>query len=1080
MIRIKLLSLLIFIGLISSSFAQESRLMRFPDYHNNKVVFSYAGDLYIADRDGGTARKLTSHVGYEMFAKFSPDGSKIAFTGQYDGNTEVYIIPAEGGTPKRLTYTATLNRDDVSDRMGPNNMVTSWTPDGKYVVYRTRGITFNSFVGHLFKVPVEGGLSERLALATGGFNTYSEDGSKLAFNRVMREFRTWKYYKGGMADEIWLFDFNTKETKKLTDNVAQDIFPMYHNGDVYFASDRDRIMNLFVYRGETGKVEKVTNFTEYDVKFPSRGTDGIIFENAGYLYIQKYEGGEPEKLTIKIENDQVAGRDEWVDASKYINNADISPKGKRVAFSARGDIWSVPAENGITYNLTQTPGAHDRNPEWSPNGTYLAWISDMDGEDQIYMLENKDDAKPIKLTDNNTYIFGFDWSPDNKKIMWSDQNYNLNYLDVDKKKTIQIAHGDHGKYYSYNWSPDSKWVAYADSRENEMSVIVLYNLESGKKYEVTQSWYDAGSPIFSPDGKYLYFVSDRDFNPIYNEVEWNYAFKYMSSIYMLPLAKDTKNPFAPTNDMVEAEVDKGEEAKKEEAEDDNTIVIDLEDLSSRIIGLPLESGYYWNLIPVKGKIYYSTMKNGDKQSETKVFDFDKKKESKIASGIGLSLSADGKKVLVNQRGSFYVENLPSGELKPSNKVNTDEMKLMVNKKEEWKQIFTESWRQMREFFYANNMHGTDWKGMHDKYEKLLPYVNHRNDLSYLIGELIGELNVGHAYVNGGDRPNVDRIKTGLLGAQISQDKSGYFKIDNILKGENWRRDARSPFTEPGVDVKVGDYILAVDGNSTKEVDDVYQLLVGKANKVVELLVNSDASEKGASKVLVKTIDDESELYYYNWVQENIEKVNAATNGRVGYIHIPDMGPKGLTEFVKYFYPQLTKEALIIDDRGNGGGNVSPMIMERLQREVAFYSMRRNKASVEPSPTKQLVGPKVLLVNGYSASDGDLFPYRFKTHKAGKIIGMRSWGGVVGITGSLPFIDGGQLRKPEFAPFAKDGSKFIIEGHGVDPDIVIDNDPYKEFNGEDTQLNKAIEVILEELKTKGVKTPEIPAFPDKTK
>ncbi|PLX16325.1 MAG: protease [Salinivirgaceae bacterium] len=1080
MIRIILLPLLLFIGLISSSFAQETRLMRFPDYHNNKVVFTYAGDLYLADRAGGTARKLTSHVGYEMFAKFSPDGSKIAFTGQYDGNTEVYVIPAEGGTPKRLTYTATLGRDDVSDRMGPNNIVTSWTPDGKYIVYRTRGITFNSFVGHLFKVPVEGGLSERLPLATGGFNTYSEDGTKLAFNRVMREFRTWKYYKGGMADEIWLFDFNTKETKKLTDNISQDIFPMYHNGDVYFASDRDRTMNLFVYRAESGKIEKVTNFNEYDVKFPSRGTDGIIFENEGYLYIQKYEGGEPEKLNINIENDQVSGRMEWVDASKYINNAGISPKGKRVVFSARGDIWSVPAKDGITYNLTQSPGAHDRNPEWSPNGKYLAWISDMDGEDQIYMLENKDDAEPIKLTKNDTYIFGFDWSPDNKKVMWSDQNYNLNYLDIDKKKTIQIAHGDHGKYYSFNWSPDSKWVAYSDGRENEMSVIVLYNLESGKKYEVTQSWYDAGSPVFSPDGKYLYFVSDRDFNPIYNEVEWNYAFKYMSGIYMLPLAKDTKSPFAPSNDMVEAEVDKADEAKKEESSDDKTIVVDTDNLSDRVIGLPLSSGYYWNLVPVDGKLYYSTMKNGDKQSATKVYDFSKKKESEIAEGIGFTLSADGKKVLVSQRGSYFVENVPAGKLKPSNKVNTGEMKLMVNKKEEWKQIYTESWRQMREFFYAKNMHGVDWKAMYDKYAKLLPYVNHRNDLSYLIGELIGELNIGHAYVNGGDRPELQRIKTGLLGAQISADKSGYFRVDKILKGENWRRDARSPFTEPGADVEVGDYILAVDGNSTKDVDDIYQLLVGKANKVVELLVNSDPSEKGAKKVLVKTTDDESELYYYNWVQDNIEKVNAATNGRVGYIHIPDMGPKGLTEFVKYFYPQLTKEALIIDDRGNGGGNVSPMIMERLRREVAFYSMRRNKNSVEPSPTKQLVGPKVLLVNGYSASDGDLFPYRFKTHKAGKIIGMRSWGGVVGITGSLPFIDGGQLRKPEFAPFAKDGSKFIIEGHGVDPDIEIDNDPFKEFNGEDTQLNKAIEVILEELKTKGVKTPEIPALPDKSK
>jgi tricorn protease len=554
----------------------------------------------------------------------------------------------------------------------------------------------------------------------------------------------------------------------------------------------------------------------------------------------------------------------------------------------------------------------------------------------------------------------------------------------------------------------------------------------------------------------------------------------MSSIYLLPLAKDTKSPFEPTNDIVDYTDDTKEEEKTEEKKDDKSFVIDTDNMAARIVGLPLKSGYYWNLIPVEGKLYYSTMKQGDQQPATKLFDFSDKKEKEIAEGIGMSLSTDGKIVLVRQGGSYFVENLPNGKMKPSNKVNTDNMKLMVDKKAEWKQIYDESWRQMREFFYAKNMHGVNWKAMHEKYEKLLPYVNHRNDLSYLIGELIGELNIGHAYVNGGDRPEVERIKVGLLGAQISADKSGYFKIDKILKGENWRNDARSPFTESGADVKVGDFILAVNGNSTKDVNDLYKLLVGKANKVVELLVNDSPSDKGAKKILVKTTDDESELYYFNWVQENIDKVNAATNGRVGYIHIPDMGPKGLTEFVKYFYPQLTKEALIIDDRGNGGGNVSPMIMERLLREVAFYSMRRNKGSVEPSPTKQLVGPKVLLVNGYSASDGDLFPYRFKTHKAGKIIGMRSWGGVVGITGSLPFIDGGDLRKPEFAPFAKDGSKFIIEGHGVDPDIVIDNDPYKEFTGEDTQLNKAIEVILEELKTKAVKTPAIPPLPNKSK
>ncbi len=1077
MVHYKLFIVALIFGFFQNSFGQEARLMRFPDYHQNKVVFTYAGDLYLVDRDGGVARRLTNDPGYEMFARFSPDGSKIAFTGQYDGNTEVYVIPAEGGVPKRVTYTATLSRDDVSDRMGPNNIVMSWTPDGNNIVYRSRGISFNSFVGHLFKVPEKGGLSERLPLATGGFHTWSDDGNKLAFNRVMREFRTWKYYKGGMADDIWLFDFDSKETKQLTDHIAQDIFPMWYKGDVYFASDRDRTMNLFVYKSETGKIDKITQFTEYDVKFPSLGNDGIIFENEGFLYIYRFEDKELEKLSIEIQNDQVYGRQEYVDASKFIDDVNISPKGKRVVFGARGDIWSVPAENGITYNLTKSPGAHDREPAWSPDGKYLAWISDMDGEDQIYIIENKEGAEPEKLTNNSTYIFSIDWAPDSKKIAWADQNYKLNYVDIESKKVTEVVHGEHGKIWSYNWSPDSKWLVFPETMANVMDVIQLYDVEKGKTHTLTEDWYDSGAPVFSPSGKFLYFTSERDFSPTYNDVEWNYAYKNMGRIYMLPLAKSTKSPFAPENDAVVAK-DKEDKADKED--EDKTVQVDLDGIKERIIDLPVKPGYYWNLQPADGKIFYATMRTGDSKSTLKMYDLKKKKEIEVGDNLRMQITANGKKALVSKKDKYYVEDLPSGSLKTKNKVDLDNMKFWVDKHKEWKQIYTESWRQMREFFYAENMHGLDWKAMHDKYAKLLPYVNHRNDLNYLIGELVGEINIGHAYVNGGDRPDVERIKTGLLGAKVSKHKSGYFQVDKILKGENWRKKARSPFTEPGVDISEGDYLIAVDGQNLKNVNDIYKLLTGKANQVVEFEVNDESTADGAKKVLVKTTGDESELYYYNWVQTNIKKVNEATDGKVGYIHIPDMGPKGLNEFVKHFYPQLSKKALIIDDRGNGGGNVSPMIMERLRRELVFYSMRRNQKSVMPSPNQIMTGPKVLLMNNYSASDGDLFPYRFKMHEEGPIIGVRSWGGVVGITGSLPFIDGGQLRKPEFAPYAKDGSEFIIEGHGVEPDIVIDNDPYKEYMGEDAQLQKAIEVVMKKLKESPVKTPEIPPLPDKSK
>ena len=1085
-------SMLLAFGTLSLHAQNEAKMLRFPAIHGDQVVFSYAGDLYTVDINGGVARQLTNDPnGFEIFARFSPDGTNIAFTGQYDGNTEVYVMPAEGGEPQRVTYTATLDRDDLSDRMGPNNIVMTWK-DNENIVYRSRRITWDDFVGHLFVANINGGLGEQLPFEEGGWISYSPDGQKIAFNRVMREFRTWKYYRGGMADDVWIFDFNTKELTNITNNDAQDIFPMWAGNKIYFCSDRDRTMNIFCYDLQTKAITKVTNYTYYDVKYPSLGDNDIVYENGGELYRLSLKDNTIHPISVQIISDGISSRTKYIDASRYINSGDVSPDGKRIVLGARGDVWTLPVESGITRNLTKSDGVHDRNVAWSPDGEYIAYISDRTGDDELYIQKQDGKEEAIQLTDpqkvSETYIYELSWSPDSKKIAWYDKMNRLMMIDVASKKVTEIAKSDAGEIDDYAWSPDSKWIAFTDSKMSECSRIFIYNVDNQKTEAVTDTWFNSGNPAFDKNGKYLYFVSARDFNPTYSTVEWNYAYREMSRIYMVTLQKDTPSPFLAKNDEVtinkgdakdeKLDKSKGKDKKKDsKKEDENSIKIDFEGITSRIIPLPdLYTAYYYDLQAVENGLYYMTWSN--RGGGLYYYDLDDQEATKIGSFDGYYITPDGKKMALRKSMELAVIDAPKREVKGFDKpIDLSGMKKWVNLHEEWAQIYTEAWRQMRDFFYAPNMHGNDWPAIHDKYAVLIPYCGDRNDVNYLIGEMIGELNIGHAYTGGGDRPETPRLKLGLLGAELERDGSGYYKINKILKGESWNDATISPLTEIGVNAKEGDFIVAIDGVSTKDMNNIYEALVDKAGKTVVLSLNSKASESGARDVVVTPIASENSLYYYNMVQNNIEKVSKATNGQVGYIHIPDMGPEGLNEFVKYFYPQLTKKALIIDDRGNGGGNVSPMIIERLRREASMWTVTRNGNAAEIKPNQMINGPKVLLFNKYSASDGDLFPWQFKHYKLGTTIGTRSWGGVVGIRGSLPFIDGGTLNRPEFAPFDQNGN-WIIEGHGVDPDIVIDNNPYDEFNGVDAQLDKAIEVILEQMKD-WPEAPAVPEWPDKT-
>ncbi len=1056
----------------------ETRLLRFPTIHGNQIVFSYAGNLYSVSANGGTARQLTSDKGYEMFPKFSPDGKLIAFTGQYDGNTEVFVIPSEGGVPKRVTYTATLGRDDIGDRMGPNNIVMDWTPDGKNILFRSRKKSFNSFKGSLFTVSVSGGMPKQLELAFGGFSSYSPDGKKLAFNQVFREFRTWKYYRGGMADDIWIHDFATKKTVRITDTLTQEIEPMWIGNEIYFLSDRDRTMNLFVYNTTTKKSQKVTHFTDYDIKFPSASENMIVFEQAGYIWKFNPKTKKSKKLSIAIDNAFEGGRTRLKNIAKDINTMDLSPKGERVVFTAHGDIFTVPAKKGITQNLTKSSSANDMGAIWSPDGKYIAYISDKSGEFQIYMQRYDASEPAVQLTKNlKTYIFDIQWSPDSKKILWCDKKQDLSYVDISTKKITTVYHSDLKIVNDFDWSPDNKWIVFTRP-EKGFDRIVLYNLTDKKIQELTTGWFTASSPVFSKDGKFLLFSSGRTFHPTYSRTEWNHSYNNMNKIYMVALSKDTKSPFAPENDDLIVDTPKKESGKTNKASISKDVKIDLAGIQDRIIELPVKAANYFNILSIKDKVYYIRYEKSGLSAC--VYDLKNKKETVLGKNLFYTLAASGEKMLVSSKNKYQVVALPSAKVQITKPIDVSNIKMYINYHQEWAQIYDECWRRMRDFFYDPNMHGVDWKAMHDKYAVLVPYVNHRSDLTYLLGELIGELSIGHSYSVNGEHPKPERIKTGLLGGQFSRDKSGYFKIDKLLKGANWSSGLRSPLTEIGVNAKVGDYIIAIDGVETKTVNNMFELLVDKANKTVELTINSKPSASGAHKVLIKPLADEANLYYFNWVENNIKKVSKATNGRVGYIHIPDMGSHGLNEFVKHYYSQLTKDALIIDDRGNGGGNVSPMIIERLARTMTYATMHSGEKRGDVNPVGTMIGPKVALIDQYSASDGDLFPYRFRYKKLGTIIGKRTWGGVVGYSGAIPVVDGGYIITPSYAPYAADGSGFIIEGHGVDPDIVVEDDPYQLYLGNDAQLNKAIEVILEKLKTAKTKVPSVPDFPIKNK
>ena len=1109
------------------SLAQDSskstRLLRFPTTNDKDIVFCYAGELYTVAKDGGVARRLTSGPGYTSFPRFSPDGKQVAFTSEYDGNREVYLMPAEGGSPKRLTISATLGRDDISDRMGPNNLVMTWENTKPLVVFRSRMKSFNDFIGSLFTVAEDAELPQQLPVPRGGFVSFSPDDSKMAFNRVFREFRTWKHYRGGMADDVWIYDLKTGTTENLTNNPSQDICPMWGpDNKIYFLSDRDGRMNLFSTDLGTKETRQLTTFKDFDIKFPSIAKQSIVFEQAGYIWRYDLKTGEARTVPIDIKEDLAVGRSALVDAAKHLESVNLSPDGERTIVVARGDLFSVPARHGTPRDLSRTSGAHERDAIWSPDGKWIAYNSDVSGENELYVRSQDGKGEPVQVTSAaDTYYYAPKWSPDSKKLAWADRLQRLRYVDVGTKTVTQVDQDKFGEIEVFNWSPDSQWLAWGRPEENGLSRVYLYSLGNKQQTPVTDNWYNAAEPVFSDDGKYLLLTSARDFKPTFGEEEFSNIYRDMERVYLVTLAKDTENPLGPKSDEVGKADQKREKEKEKEAAEKKpeaspgekkgadkksptptpspapkkpvVVKIDTDGIQNRIVGFEVVPGNYRDIRMLEDRVFYLRRTAADavgeddddddggrdRKSHLCSYSVEDRKETVLGDVNAYQISSDGKKMLVKIKKDYAIIDIPKDKIETKDHEHKIEhLDLQLDRHAEWKQIYNECWRQERDFFYAPNMNGVDWKAMRDKYAALLPHVNHRNDLTYLLGELISELNNGHAYVAGGERPETPRIKLGLLGAELSRDPATKaYKIDRILPGENWDKHTRSPLTELGVNVKPGDFIIAVDGTPVSTLPNIYQALIGTADKQVILRVNSKPSDAGARDVTVVPTANEAPLYYLDWVQKNIDYVTKKTNGDIGYLHIPDMGQPGLNEFTKLYFPQIRKHGLIVDVRGNGGGFVSPLVAERLRRAFLMLGIARNGVP-QTDPPQAFTGPMVTLCNEFSASDGDIFPYRFKALGLGKLIGKRTWGGVVGIRQSLPIVDGGQFFKPEFALLSKDGKEWIIEGHGVDPDIVVDNDPGKEFKGEDQQLDRGIQELQEELKTKRYDFPSPPPYPNR--
>ncbi len=1068
---------------LAASALAQTKLLRFPDIFGDKVVFTYGGDLWISSSAGGTATRLTTHPGIEVFAKFSPDGKWIAFTGQYDGDEQVYVIPSTGGEPKQLTYYPA--KGPLTPRWGYDNQVYGWSNDGKSVLFRSLRDSWTLGVSRLYLVPVTGGAAEPLPMPESGAGDYSPDGAKMVYSPRARDFRSEKRYGGGQANDLYIFDLKTNDAKRITDNPRADRDPMWIGNAIYFNSDRDGHFNLFAYDVARGTTAQITTNKTWDVRWPSSDAQGrIVYELDGELHVLDTKSKKDQAISISVPDDALNRRPSRVNAANLIFGFGLSPKGERALFEARGDIFTAPIEKGAVRNLTDSSNAHDKSPVWSPDGSQIAFISDKTGEEEIYVIA-QDGSKPAEqlTTGGRAMRYAPNWSPDGKLIAFSDKDGKVYVLTVAEKKLVEVADSRRGQVQDYSWSPKGNFLAFSMQDENSQSSVYVWSSKENQLRRVTSGTFSESNPAWDPQGNYLFYLSTREFAPLISGAEFNYATNRDRGIFVIALRKDVKAPFPPESDEVTITKDE----KKEEAKPATDLTIDFDGIENRVARVPVEPNNYFGLTAKTGHLIYATSpafyygRQGDAPPSLKIFSFKDRKETTIADGVsGFDLSQDGSKLLVRQGPGFFMfDATPQGD---RSKKPLAPASLYVNRvpSEEWAQIFGEVWRRYRDFFYVPNMHGYDWQGLRRQYEPLLKYVAHRSDLNYVISEMISELAVQHAYIEGGDYNIPPRPTVALPGARFGLDREvGRYQVTKIFRGQNEEDIYRSPLTEIGVDVKVGDYVLAINGVELKPDEDPYRLLRNQADAPVRLTINNRPAMEGARVVTYRPVTNEQNLVYLDWVLGNMAMVDKLSGGKLAYLHVPDMGANGIREFIKWYYPQLKKDGLIVDVRANGGGNVSRMLIERLRRKLLAVQFARTNEDPNPYPDGVFIGPMVCLLNENSSSDGDIFPAMFREAGLGPLIGKRSWGGVVGITNRGTLIDGGTVNVPEFG-FANTKSEWVIEGYGVDPDIPVENDPKAVIQGRDPQLERGVTELMNKLKLKPTEWPKRPADPVKTK
>lgn len=1053
----------------------DTRMLSQPAVSTNHICFMYAEDLWVANRDGSNPRRLTVDEGLETYPVFSPDGKWIAFSGEYDGNIDVFIVPTEGGIPKRLTWHPSID------------LVRGFSPDGKSVLFVSPRNAFNNRYAQLYTVPVNGGIETQLIIPNAAWANYSPDGKQMAYTPLNDAFTQWKHYRGGSIANIIVFNFNDNSSYKIPQPAggSNDVNPIWMGNMIYFRSDRNGEFNVFSFNTSNKEIKQITNFKDFPVLYLSGNSNGLVFEQAGYLHTLT-PGENSKRLKVGIAADLQELRPRLVKGSNYVRSADISPTGQRIVIDFRGDIFTLPAEKGDERNITQTTAVHEKYPAWSPDGKNIAYFSDVSGEYQLHIKpqDGKGDVKTYKLNGTGFYANTV-WSPDSKKISFVDNGRNLYLLDVasgaiDKIDADEIYQPGAFRNLFGSWSADGKWMAYTKVLETNFKKIFLYSIEQKKSFPLTDGLSDADNPVFDKGNKYLFFFASTDAGPVVNWFDQsNNDMRSTQSIYLVTLQKETISPFAKESDeeKIKEPADTAK-AKTPAAKNANSLVIDWEDIQHRIIDLPVPAGDYSSLgMGKEGELLY--IRNTPDGSGMMVkYDLKKRKENDVTAMNGYILSSDGKKMLYALNGNWFISGAGEKGEPGKGMINLNAVQVKIDPKDEWPQIFDEAWRINRDYFYDPGMHGANWAAMKKKYEVFLPDLSCRRDLNTLIQWMCSELGVGHHRLTSpGDRlNNPARVSGGLLGADYSVDKNRY-RIKKIYGGLNWNPNLRSPLTEPGVNANEGDYILAVNGKEVSATENFFSFFENTAGKIVELTISPNADKTNARVVKIVPVANEAALRSRDWIEGNLKKVTEATNGQVAYVYVPNTAALGHEYFKRYFFPQANRKAIIVDERFNGGGQLADYYIDLLQRPYqAHWNMRYGKDI--KSPTASIQGPKVMLIDETAGSGGDMLPWMFHKFNVGTLVGKRTWGGLVGIIGFPEFMDGGGVTAPNLAIWTKDG--FVVENVGVPPDIEIEQTPADVIKGGDPQLEKAIEIALKELEKNPQTDPKRPPYPVKVK